>query len=46
MLLFSIAAWGVVLACTAVCKDFAGLVTVRTLLGIFECVCQPAFVYL
>ncbi|KAF4619425.1 hypothetical protein D9613_005508 [Agrocybe pediades] len=39
---FNIAAWGVVLACTAVCKNFTGLVIVRTLLGIFECVCQPA----
>ncbi|KAI0641737.1 MFS general substrate transporter [Trametes meyenii] len=43
---FNIIAWGAVLACTAACTNFAGLVTVRTLLGIFECVCQPAFVYL
>ncbi|KAK4119576.1 MFS general substrate transporter [Parathielavia appendiculata] len=41
---FSIIAWGTVLACTAACTTFAGLVTVRTLLGIFESVCQPAFV--
>lgn len=45
-LAFNIGAWGAVLACTAACTNFAGLVTVRTLLGIFECVCQPAFVFL
>ncbi|KAJ3479348.1 hypothetical protein NLI96_g9127 [Meripilus lineatus] len=45
-LAFNITAWGAVLACTAACTDFAGLVVVRTLLGIFECVCQPAFVFL
>lgn len=39
-------AWGAVLACTAACTNFAGLVVVRTLLGVFECVCQPAFVFL
>ncbi|KAL0581994.1 hypothetical protein V5O48_000052 [Marasmius crinis-equi] len=43
---FNIMAWGAVLAFTALCKNFTGLVIVRTLLGIFECVCQPAFVYL
>ncbi|KAI1488030.1 major facilitator superfamily domain-containing protein [Biscogniauxia mediterranea] len=43
---FSIAAWGGVLACHAACKDFVGLVTVRTLLGLFESACQPAFVVL
>lgn len=43
---FSIMAWGSVLACTAACTTFAGLVTVRTLLGLFESVCQPAFVVL
>ncbi|KAL2128522.1 hypothetical protein VTI74DRAFT_9082 [Chaetomium olivicolor] len=43
---FSIMAWGAVLACTAACTTFAGLVTVRTLLGLFESVCQPAFVVL
>jgi MFS family permease len=37
-------AWGAVLACTAACTTFAGLVTVRTLLGLFESVCQPAFI--
>ncbi|EGZ77847.1 MFS general substrate transporter [Neurospora tetrasperma FGSC 2509] len=43
---FMIIAWGVVLACTALCKDFTGLVVVRTLLGLFESACQPAFVIL
>ncbi|EIN10598.1 MFS general substrate transporter [Punctularia strigosozonata HHB-11173 SS5] len=43
---FNITAWGAVLACTAACHNFGGLITVRTLLGIFECVCQPAFVFL
>lgn len=43
---FSIVSWGVVLACTAACKTFTGLVVVRTLLGIFESACQPAFVVL
>lgn len=43
---FSIVAWGVVLACTAVCHNFLGLVVVRTLLGLFESACQPAFVVL
>lgn len=43
---FSIICWGTVLACTAACTNFAGLVTVRTLLGLFESVCQPAFIVL
>ncbi|KAH9883985.1 major facilitator superfamily domain-containing protein [Xylariomycetidae sp. FL2044] len=43
---FSITAWGAVLACHAACENFAGLVTVRTLLGLFESACQPAFVVL
>ncbi|KAJ4413506.1 hypothetical protein N0V82_008493 [Gnomoniopsis sp. IMI 355080] len=43
---FSIVGWGAVLACTAACSNFAGLVTVRTLLGLFESVCQPAFIVL
>ncbi|KAJ3575174.1 hypothetical protein NP233_g1276 [Leucocoprinus birnbaumii] len=45
-LAFNIMAWGAVLACTAACTSFTGLVIVRTLLGVFECVCQPAFVFL
>ncbi|RYP02468.1 hypothetical protein DL764_005795 [Monosporascus ibericus] len=43
---FSIVAWGAVLACHAACKNFVGLVVVRTLLGLFESACQPAFVVL
>ncbi|KAI0143477.1 major facilitator superfamily domain-containing protein [Xylariaceae sp. FL1272] len=43
---FSIFAWGAVLASHAACTNFVGLVTVRTLLGIFESACQPAFVVL
>ncbi|RYP22163.1 hypothetical protein DL765_001811 [Monosporascus sp. GIB2] len=43
---FSIVAWGTVLACHAACKNFVGLIVVRTLLGLFESACQPAFVVL
>ncbi|KAH6646025.1 major facilitator superfamily transporter [Truncatella angustata] len=43
---FSVIAWGAVLASHAACKSFTGLVTVRTLLGLFESACQPAFVVL
>lgn len=45
-LAFNIVAWGTVLACHAACKDFTGLVIVRTLLGLFETCCQPIFVIL
>ncbi|KAK6334065.1 hypothetical protein TWF696_002567 [Orbilia brochopaga] len=38
--------WGSILALHAATHNFAGLVTVRTLLGIFEAVCQPSFVVL
>lgn len=38
--------WGSILALHAACKDFAGIVTVRTLLGIFEACCQPIFLVL
>ncbi|KAH8695513.1 putative 2-ketogluconate transporter [Talaromyces proteolyticus] len=38
--------WGTVLACHAACHSFEGLVTVRTLLGIFEACCQPSFIIL
>ncbi|KAI9043214.1 putative 2-ketogluconate transporter [Aspergillus affinis] len=38
--------WGTCLALHAACHNFAGLVTVRTFLGIFEAVCQPSFVIL
>ncbi|PKY05757.1 MFS general substrate transporter [Aspergillus campestris IBT 28561] len=38
--------WGAVLALHSVCKNFTGLVVVRTFLGIFEAVCQPTFIVL
>ncbi|KAK6068623.1 major facilitator superfamily transporter [Seiridium cupressi] len=43
---FSVMAWGAILACHSACHNFTGLVTVRTLLGLFESACQPAFVIL
>ncbi|KAM0426475.1 hypothetical protein ACHAPT_008166 [Fusarium lateritium] len=43
---FSIVAWSIVLGCHAATSNAAGLITVRTLLGIFESACQPAFVVL
>ncbi|TVY81915.1 putative transporter [Lachnellula suecica] len=42
----SIILWGTTLALHAVATNFASLVALRTLLGIFEAVCQPAFVFL
>lgn len=42
----NICLWGAVLALHSACHNFAGLVTVRILLGIFEAVCQPSFVLL
>lgn len=39
----NICLWGAVLALHAVAKNFATLVALRTLLGIFEAVCQPSF---
>jgi MFS family permease len=42
----SIILWGITLALHSVAKNFATLVALRTLLGIFEAVCQPSFVYL
>ncbi|OQD89607.1 hypothetical protein PENANT_c002G06917 [Penicillium antarcticum] len=42
----NICLWGTILALHAACHNFAGLVTVRTLLGIFEACCQPIFVTL
>ncbi|EOD51404.1 allantoate permease [Neofusicoccum parvum] len=35
--------WSCVLALHSVCKNFASILAVRTLLGIFEAVCQPSF---
>jgi MFS family permease len=42
----SIILWGTVLALHATLKNFAAAVALRTLLGIFEAVCQPAFLVL
>ncbi|KAJ0421136.1 major facilitator superfamily domain-containing protein [Aspergillus carlsbadensis] len=36
--------WGAILALHSVANNFPSLVGVRTLLGIFEAVCQPSFV--
>ncbi|KAG8626583.1 hypothetical protein KVT40_005528 [Elsinoe batatas] len=38
--------WGAILTCHAATTNFTGLVIVRTLLGSFEAICQPAFVVL
>ncbi|OCL04199.1 MFS transporter [Glonium stellatum] len=38
--------WSITLALHAVCRSFASLAVVRTLLGIFEAVCQPSFLVL
>ncbi|KAL3440056.1 major facilitator superfamily domain-containing protein [Aspergillus insuetus] len=43
---FSIIAWSIVLGCHAICQNFVGLLVCRTLLGIFESVCQPCFLIL
>jgi len=42
----SIILWGTILACHAAVKGFTGILVLRTLLGIFEAVCQPAFLIL
>ena len=38
--------WGAILALHAVAGNIASLVVVRTLLGIFESVCQPSFLWM
>ncbi|PSN70171.1 allantoate permease [Corynespora cassiicola Philippines] len=38
--------WSTILALHSVCWSFPSLVAIRTLLGIFEAVCQPSFVIL
>ncbi|KAJ5416308.1 hypothetical protein N7465_005003 [Penicillium sp. CMV-2018d] len=38
--------WGIAAASTAACNSFAGLVTVRFLLGLFEAGCMPLFTIL
>ncbi|CZR50288.1 related to allantoate permease [Phialocephala subalpina] len=42
----SIILWGTILALHAKATKFEHLLVLRTLLGIFEAVCQPAFIYL
>ncbi|RYO88592.1 hypothetical protein DL766_007235 [Monosporascus sp. MC13-8B] len=36
--------WGIVVACSAAASDFASLMVVRFLLGVFEACVQPAFI--
>ncbi|KAI5286137.1 hypothetical protein KEM54_000033 [Ascosphaera aggregata] len=38
--------WGAVVACTAACTNYGGLLVVRFLLGVAEATITPAFVYL
>jgi MFS family permease len=40
---FNILAWSTILCLHSVCFSFPAIVSIRTLLGIFEAVCQPAF---
>lgn len=40
----NIAIWGVILACTAACKDWTDLMLVRFFLGVFESTVTPGFV--
>ncbi|GAA5883136.1 hypothetical protein JCM3774_005330 [Rhodotorula dairenensis] len=39
----NVIAWGIVLACTAVASNFAGLMVVRFFLGLFEACVTPSF---
>ena len=43
---FCVFAWGVTCCFVALCHNFTGILILRILLGVFECVCQPAFVAL
>ncbi|KAL7412202.1 major facilitator superfamily domain-containing protein [Mrakia frigida] len=43
---FNIVSWGIVVAASAAANNFAGLVVLRTLLGVFECSIQPTFIIL
>lgn len=36
--------WGVVITCSAACKNFGSLMAVRFLLGVFESCVQPSFI--
>lgn len=42
----NIVLWGTVLACHSVANNFTSILALRTLLGIFEAVCQPSFLLL
>ncbi|EXJ61601.1 hypothetical protein A1O7_02029 [Cladophialophora yegresii CBS 114405] len=42
----NICLWGMILALHSLAKNFAALVALRTLLGMFEAVCQPSFLLL
>lgn len=39
-----VTSWGTVLACTAACNNWAGLVTTRVLLGVFESAIAPSLI--
>lgn len=45
-LALNICLWGAVLALQASATNFPGILALRTLLGVFEAVCQPAFLIL
>ncbi|KAK2604212.1 hypothetical protein N8I77_007160 [Diaporthe amygdali] len=36
--------WGIVIACSAACRNFGSLMAVRFLLGVFESCVQPSFI--
>lgn len=43
-LAINVGCWGVVIACSAATHNFATLMVVRFLLGVFESCVQPAFI--
>lgn len=45
-LAFNTICWGIVLACHAAARSFAGFLILRILLGLFESCCQPIFILL
>ncbi|GAB7329172.1 hypothetical protein MBLNU13_g00993t1 [Cladosporium sp. NU13] len=45
-LAFNVACWGAVVACSAASRNFASLMIVRFLLGMFESCVQPTFIIL
>jgi MFS family permease len=42
--LFNMASWSIVTMCTAAAHNFAGLVTARFMLGVFEATILPSFI--